>query len=196
MEVHTKQARDGKLSGYATEIPKRAERRLGELMVDNLKGEPVCAAPCHFVPSGEEVTHALVDISVNRAECRSTRPVTEVVRPAEQRLVQRVAHFGPRIGVAGHQQITDLRLEPLHALLGWARAQIPLTITFVTVRSERVSQEVEAFLPSILQRGLGLVEGDPKPRHHRLRPRQSLSRTSATEDDEVVGVRNDVCAER
>jgi hypothetical protein len=32
MEVYAKQARDGKLIGYATEIRKRAERRLGELM--------------------------------------------------------------------------------------------------------------------------------------------------------------------
>src|SRR5258708_9589933 len=32
--------------------------------------------------------------------------------------------------------------------------------------------------------------------HHRLRPRQCLSRASATEDDKVVGIRDDVCMER
>ena len=153
------------------------------------------ATPCHFVPSGEEVAHALIDVSVNAAECRSARPVAEVVRPAKQRPVQRVGHFGPRIVVAGHQQIANLCLESLHDLLGRARAQIPKTVRFVTVWSERVAEEVEAFLPSILQRGLGLVECQPEPRHYRLRPRQRFGRTSATEDDEVVGIRDDVCTE-
>jgi hypothetical protein len=85
----------------------------------------VCATPCHFVPSGEEVAYALIDVSVNAAECRSARPVAEVVRPAKQSAVERVAHFGPWIVVARHQQIANLRFEPLHALLGRARAQIP-----------------------------------------------------------------------
>ena len=31
------------------------------------------------LPSGEEVAHALIDVSVNTTECRSTRPVAEVV---------------------------------------------------------------------------------------------------------------------
>lgn len=118
----------------------------------------MCATPCHFVPSSEEVAHTFIDVSVNAAECRSARPMAEVVRPAKQRPVQRVAHFGPRIVVAGHQQIANLRLEPLHALLGRARAQIPMTVCFVTVRPERVAEEVETFSPSILQRGFGLVE--------------------------------------
>src|ERR1019366_6128113 len=91
----------------------------------------------------------LADLGVTKShsrECRSARPVAEVVRPAKQSAVQRVAHFGPWIVVARHQQIANLRLEPLHALLGRARAQIPMTVRFVTVRSERVAEEVEAFL--------------------------------------------------
>src|SRR5262249_57379350 len=83
-----------------------------------------------------------------------------------------------------------------HTLLERARAQIPKAVRFVPVRSERVAQEVEAFLPSILQRGLGFVECQPKPPHHSLRPRQGLSRTSTAEDDEVVGIRDDVRSER
>ena len=106
--------------------------------IDDFIGESSSPAPCHFVPSGEEVAHALIDVLVNTAEYRSTRPVAEVVRPAKQGPVQRVAHFRPRIVVTKHQQFADLRLEPLHALLGWARAQIPITVCFVTVRSERV----------------------------------------------------------
>ncbi len=42
-------------------------------------------------------------------------------------------------------QAPHIRLEPLQALLGRARAQIPLAVRFVTVRSERVAEEVEAF---------------------------------------------------
>jgi len=50
-------------------------------------------------------------------------------RPAKQRPVQHVAHFGLRIVVARH--FADLRLEPLHALLGRTRAQISKTVRFV-----------------------------------------------------------------
>jgi hypothetical protein len=53
--------------------------------IDDFTGEPFGPAPCHFVPSGEEVAHALVDVSVNATECRSARPVAEVVRPTKQR---------------------------------------------------------------------------------------------------------------
>src|ERR1700752_145299 len=59
-----------------------------------------------------------------------------------------------------------------------------------------VAQEVEAFLSSIPHRGFSLVEREPEFGHHRLRPGQSLSRVSAAEDDEVVGVRDNVRTER
>ena len=36
----------------------------------------------------------------------------------------------------------------------------------------------------------------PSLRHHRLRPRQRLGRTTAAEDDEVVGIGDDVGTER
>src|SRR4029077_19441349 len=39
-------------------------------------------------------------------------------------------------------------------------------------------------------------EWSPEPRHHSLRPRQSLRRMSAAENDEVVSIRDDVCTER
>ena len=74
------------------------------------------------MPSDEEVAHALVDVSIDATQGRPTRAVGEVVRPAEQDPVQRVAHFWPRLVIAGHQQVADRRLEPLHALLGRACA--------------------------------------------------------------------------
>src|SRR5262249_57116298 len=64
------------------------------------------------------------------------------------------------------------------------------------MRAERVAKEREALLTGISQRGLSLIERQPKLGHHRLRPRQRLGRTTATEDDEVVGISNDMSLER
>src|SRR3979411_2289628 len=71
---------------------RHAERPLGQAFetqqtafsIDNVTGEPLGATPCHFVPSGEEVAHALIDVSVNATECRSARHVAEGFRPAKQ----------------------------------------------------------------------------------------------------------------
>src|SRR5262249_12456859 len=69
-------------------------------------------------------------------------------------------------------------------LLGWACAQIPFPVRLIPMRAERVAKEREALLTGISQRGLSLIERQPKLGHHRLRPRQRLGRTTATEDDE------------
>jgi hypothetical protein len=37
--------------------------------IDHITGEAFGPAPCHFVPSGEEIAHALIDVSVNTTEC-------------------------------------------------------------------------------------------------------------------------------
>src|SRR5512145_850193 len=165
--------------------------------MQHFEWEPVIAAPCHFVPPDEESAHTLADVEVDAAECWPPRSVTEVVRPAAQSSVQRVAHVLPRFVVTRYQQLTHLRLEPLHALLGRARAHIPLAVPPVgIVRSERVAKEIEALLSGIPQRGLGLVDCQPELGHHRLCPRQRLGRTTAAEDDEVVGIGDDMGTER
>src|SRR4029078_3811217 len=109
------------------------------------------------MPSSEEVAHAFIDVSVNTAECRPARSEAEVVRPAKQIAVQSVAQFRPRVGVAGHQQLGNIHLESVHTLLGRARAQIPSTVCFITVRSERVAEEVEALVSGISSPGLDLT---------------------------------------
>src|SRR5712672_4571078 len=63
------------------------------------------------------------------------------------------------------------------------------------MRTERVAKEREALLTGVPQRGLGLVERQPELGHHRLRPRQGLRRTTAAEDDEVVGIGDDMGTE-
>src|SRR6202023_3340866 len=40
------------------------ETQQAAFSVDNFKREPPCAAPCHLVPSGKEVSYALIDIVV------------------------------------------------------------------------------------------------------------------------------------
>src|SRR5208282_107244 len=71
------------------------------------------------------------------------------------------------------------RPEALHALPRWTRAQIPVAILPVVVRSEAVAQEVEVFLPRVAQRSLRFVYGKPELGHYLPRPRQSLFRVSA-----------------
>src|SRR5713226_7562622 len=58
------------------------EAQQNEYPIDSVVREPAGAAPCHFVPSCEEVAYALVGIAVNTSECGPARPVAKVVRPA------------------------------------------------------------------------------------------------------------------
>src|SRR6202011_1532578 len=51
------------------------EAQQTEFPIDSVVREPAGAAPCHFVPSCEEVAHALVGIAVDTAECGPARPV-------------------------------------------------------------------------------------------------------------------------
>src|SRR4051794_14654080 len=111
---------------------------------DLIVGETPCAAPLHLVPLAKERTSAIIDVVVDRPIGRHSRAVAEVGRPAEQKPVQPVAHLGPRFLVAGHQDVADLRLDPLYALLGRARAQVPMAVLPVALRTERVTKEVEA----------------------------------------------------
>src|ERR1700683_1909572 len=129
-----------------------------ETTEDMLCGEPGCAAPLHLVPSSEEVAHRVVDVIVDGAICHQARAVAEVRRPAAQYGVELVADVGPRLLVARDQEFADLGLEPPYALLGRARAQIPMTILAVVTWSERVAKEVEVRFAGIPQLCLPLLE--------------------------------------
>ena len=62
--------------------------------------------------------------------------------------------------------------------------------------TERVAKEVEALLAGVIQRGFVLIDRQPELCHHRLRPRQRPGRTAMAQDDEVVGIGDDMSAER
>src|SRR3954454_3417167 len=74
--------------------------------------------------------------------------------------------------------------------------QVPLAVPLVAMRSERISEKVEPLRPGVPQRGLHLIECQPELRHHRLCPCQSLRRIPLAEDDEVIGIVDDVRTER
>jgi hypothetical protein len=53
------------------------------LSIDNVEREPVCATSCHFVPSGEEVAYALINVSVNAADLLASKLLLDrTVKPA------------------------------------------------------------------------------------------------------------------
>src|ERR1700678_3506799 len=120
----------------------------------------------------------------------------EVGRPAAKQTVESLRHFRPCAFLARRQQVANLRLDPLYALLRGSGSQIPTAGLEKPFRSQGVAQEVEALRASIPHRGFRLVERQPELRHYRPRPRQSLLRACAAEDDEIVGVIDDMRAER
>ena len=64
----------------------------------------------------------LIDKVIETAEGRSPCSMAEITRPTKQHSVQLIAHLRPWLMIAGRQQTSNLGLEPLHALLGGARA--------------------------------------------------------------------------
>jgi hypothetical protein len=135
----------------------------------------------------QKIAHSVVDMPVNGLIRWCKRAMAEVSRPTAQKAIESRANLRPRALVAWHQQVADFRLDPLHASLRRRRTQIPTTTVAEMAWSKRIAKEIEAFPSGVLHRGFRLVERQPKFRHHRLRPRQSLVRVSAAEDDEIVG---------
>ena len=130
------------------EHPRRAE--------DRFAVESFGAARRHVMTPHQKVTHAFVDVIVDRAVCGQSGAVAEVSGPTAQQAVQPISHFRPCSYVARHQQIADLGLEPENALLRRARPEIPMAVLAIAVRAERIAKKVEGFAPGIPNRGLRL----------------------------------------
>ena len=114
----------------------------------------------------------------------------------EQHAVHLAAHVIPGRQIGRPQHVADPSIEVLSALLGRARAQVPLPVLREPLRSERVAEEVEALLSGITQRGFGLVAGEPELCHRIAHPYQRLGGAAATEDDEITGIGDDKSTER
>ena len=101
----------------------------------------------HFVPSSKEVSDTVIDVIVDGPVCSLSAAIAEVRRPAAQKAVQFITHFRPRPDIAGNHEFTDLVLDPLHALRGWACTQVPTAVFSVAMWSERVSRS-RTFTPT------------------------------------------------
>ena len=119
-------------SGFPTGFtadPRRVSNWLGEAAVPpNSPNTARCGngwcratAPCDACAGNAVRGHRR---DCQRPVRRHARSVAEVRRPAAQNLFSR-SRTSPRSPVAGYQKVADLRLDPLHALLRRARAQIP-----------------------------------------------------------------------
>ena len=84
------------------------------------------------------------------------KTLTQIIMPAMEPGRLHRNRWPPSIGTLARD-----RRNPLHTLLGWARAQIPLAILPPIMRPERVTKEFEAFLPGVPDRSLGLVQAEP-----------------------------------
>ena len=67
-----------------------------------------------------------------------------------------------------------------------------MTILPIVVWPKRIAKKIEAFFSSVPDRGLVLVERQTKLGHHLPRELPRLFRVSAAEDDEVIGVGDDM----
>jgi len=74
-----------------------------QFSADNIAGESRRSAPLDLVPSREEVARPLIDVPIDMLVRARSRPVGEVVRPAEQHAVQLVTYIFPGHHVGGYQ---------------------------------------------------------------------------------------------
>src|SRR3954466_3890349 len=109
-----------------------------------LAGEPVDATPVRFVSLTEEVSGPVIDVAIAGPVTRRRGSIGEVGGPAAQDAVQPCSYFIPGAFVTRHQQFADLRLDPLHALLGRARPQVPAAAIGKVAWSQRIAKESEA----------------------------------------------------
>ena len=107
------------------------------------------------------------------------------------------AHFRPRIACCrAPARLPTFVLNCCMLFLDGLALRYHLPFASKVMWSERVPKKVEAFLPGVLQRGLGLVDGQPESGHHTSRPLQSRVRIPTAENDKVIGIGDDLRRER
>jgi hypothetical protein len=107
-----------------------------EFAEDAVVGELTSAPSLHLMPSGEEVSDAVIDMMIDRPIGLQPSAIAEVRRPSAQKCVESIAYAGPGPVVARYQEFSDLVLDSLYTLLGWARVQVPVAILMAVMRAE------------------------------------------------------------
>src|SRR3954470_21723511 len=140
-------------SGFPTEFIVRhtavIQGQNAEFAINRAMGKSSGSAVWYLMPPTEEVSDAPADVVIDGLVCLGPRAVAEVFGPATQQSVEPVTHLCPGPQVARHQYVVDLLLHTLDTFRGWARAQVSLPVPLIAMRTERVSQEVEALCARI-----------------------------------------------
>jgi hypothetical protein len=122
----------------------------------------------HLVAPDEEVTHAVIQMGLERAIRDVVGSGTEVTAPSPQQAVQCAAYLRQWPLVARYQDRTQFILQTLHALIRRRGPGEPPALLPMAMRAEAVTQKVKPVRPCIAQPGLGPVQGQPEtvPPHH------------------------------
>ncbi len=93
-----------------------SESNQAKIFVQHLPGEDLRGSGLHLVPLAKEVAHPVVDVVVDHPICLQPRPVAEIPRPSDQKLIQTAQDISPWVLVAHIKQSVHLAFEPLRAL--------------------------------------------------------------------------------
>jgi len=138
-----------------------------------LHAERPDASRRHLMAPDQKVTHAVIQMGLDRTVRDVMGSGTEVAAPSPQQAVQCAAHLRPRPFVARYQDRTQFVFQTLHALVRRAGSDEPSALSPMAMRAEAVTQEAEPVRPCIAQPGLCPVQGQPETHHHAIGPRQA-----------------------
>ena len=119
------------------------------LTVDLVRGKLDSALRLHLVPPSQKMSHTLLDMFVDVLKYPPRTPQFEIRFPADQNLIQPVAHIFPRRHVLRLEMFAHFPLHLGHALLRRTTAEILLPRFLADVRSECISKKLKAFLPGV-----------------------------------------------
>ena len=108
----------------------RSRRSTPRSPMDHVEEKRRVPRPCILCRLRKEIANAIVDMGVDASVGPRLRAIAEVV-PTSRAVTCSACRALPATGryCCGYQQLAHLCLEPLHALLGRACAQIPLAVS-------------------------------------------------------------------
>src|SRR5262249_1701679 len=120
------------------EAPKLKYPQLSE---DDVRGEALRPSRRDLVPPPQKVPYTFVDVVIDRPVGHQPRAIGEVVRPPANNAIELVLRLIPRRLVTRTEDTPDASLDPLHRLLGWRGAQVPMAILPIPHRPKGVAQK-------------------------------------------------------